>query len=276
MSTPVTPNHGPTAPHHGSPPKAIPSPMKQRAGVAPMNPTMLDGDDHPPASRPFVPQGNAQPFHPSGAGMPPLAPSPQQPPGEVSEGEFAHTHGMIPYVLQPALVNVMRSLIEDYPFLVPTVRMRCEQAMAQLHTPAGSMHNPRSPHYPDSGHPTPPNSNRKGSRRGSHREEEQEYCAVHGNMRSTKHLTYNPQARQYECIHGFHCLEQGGSNHVTPTKPRVAAPQQRSSPSGPLLPTGTPPPEPMGSNAVSNNNSPPQDEETRRLAALLSDLKHTQ
>lgn len=47
---------------------------------------------------------------------------------------------------------------------------------------------------------------------------EHEVCAVHGNLRSRKHLQTNPMTRQRECIPGFHCLEG-----ATPTKSPAAA-----------------------------------------------------
>jgi len=49
-----------------------------------------------------------------------------------SEQEFVHTAQMVQFVAQPALVQVVRSLLEDFPFLVPHVRVRCDQAMANF------------------------------------------------------------------------------------------------------------------------------------------------
>jgi hypothetical protein len=49
-----------------------------------------------------------------------------------SEQEFVHTAQMVQFVAQPALVQVVRSLLEDFPFLVPHVRVRCDQSMANF------------------------------------------------------------------------------------------------------------------------------------------------
>ena len=49
-------------------------------------------------------------------------------------------------------------------------------------------------------------------------EEEYEMCQVHGNLRATKHLTFNHSTQQVECISGFHCLESA-PNHGEKTSP---------------------------------------------------------
>ena len=50
---------------------------------------------------------------------------------------------------------------------------------------------------------------------GGPRDEEMELCAVHGNMRPLKHLAY--RGGQYECIHGFHCLESSAPQSLSTT-----------------------------------------------------------
>lgn len=40
---------------------------------------------------------------------------------------------------------------------------------------------------------------------------------MHNSMRSMNHLHLNKQTGLYECVSGFHCLEDGGSTTVTPS-----------------------------------------------------------
>jgi hypothetical protein len=183
----------------------------------------------------------------------------------VTEQEFIHTCNMIQFVAQPALVQVVRSLLEDFVWLVPAVRMRCDQAMSafvaqqQALSPQGFAQQQQQQHlntqqymqeagdmppfggggpdggmmmggggggygYPQQQHDsrqprggygrstgTSPGSstrkNARGARNANRGEEDVDVCARHGNVRATKHLTYNASARQVECIPGFHCLE---------------------------------------------------------------------
>ncbi|KAH9597620.1 hypothetical protein LSM04_004984 [Trypanosoma melophagium] len=57
-----------------------------------------------------------------------------------------------------------------------------------------------------------------GTRKGrGNRSREEGVCSVHNSVRSMNHLQLNKQTGLHECVHGFHCLEDGGSAAVTPS-----------------------------------------------------------
>lgn len=154
------------------------------------------------------------------------------------------------YLLQQcspnALLTVLMSLLNDYPTtLVQPIRARVEQVLAQQMSPsansrpATSARKPGSSFVPNSGAapwtpsnvhgsaaPTPTaNSTPGGHRRGrghKGREEEQEMCSIHNNMRAMKHLQLNQSTGLYECVHGFHCLVDGPAD-VSPKRNAGAA-----------------------------------------------------
>jgi hypothetical protein len=154
------------------------------------------------------------------------------------------------YLLQQcshnALLTVLMSLLNDYPTtLVQPIRVRVEQVLAQQMSPSAnsrpsnSLRKPGSNFVPNSSAapwapsnvhgsaaPTPTaNSSSGGHRRGrghKGKEEEQEMCSLHNNMRAMKHLQLNQATGLYECIHGFHCLVDGPAD-LSPKRAAVAA-----------------------------------------------------
>lgn len=202
------------------------------------------------------------PFHPAGTGTPHQGahPSPQAP---LTEGEFLYTRNMLNHVQRPALVAVLQSLMDDFPHLVPVIRVRTEKAMAYMmqqqphpqpqpqvmgavgHPPHSSPPGPGATNWhPSPGHnhlgplhdaSTPPGSSKKGGSgpRGKRDDDHQELCSIHNSMRGVKYLHQNPTTQLFECIPGFHCLvSQNVSRRGSgiPTPPAVGSPIPGSSP----------------------------------------------
>jgi hypothetical protein len=171
--------------------------------------------------------------------------------------EFAFTRSMLPHVQRPALVAVLTSILDDFPQLAPLIRYRCDKAMAaviqqqqqqqylsspsqggtpawggvaELHNVAGIGSQLGSPQA-CGGSVTPPSQRKYRGRTGAGAgrgggipgmgdEEHQDVCGVHGTLRPLKHLVFQPNTGMYECIHGFHCLENSNppSLCATPQK----------------------------------------------------------
>ncbi|KPI84202.1 hypothetical protein ABL78_6742 [Leptomonas seymouri] len=186
------------------------------------------------------------------------------------------------YLLQQcshnALLTVLMSLLNDYPTtLVQPIRARVEQVLAHPMSPSvssrqsNSVRKPGSNFVPNSGAAPWTPSNMHGSAAqtptangtpGAHRrgrghkgkEEEQEMCSIHNNMRAMKHLQLNLATGLYECIHGFHCLVDGPVDvspkreaTTTPSVPNGATRSSNPPPSGdgqPFVPATLQPPPP--------------------------------
>lgn len=202
------------------PPPAMPNSIDQAPSWVPQQlpPSLSQG----PSS---VEGGNG------GSGALPLDPQQQA----TAEREFMITRALLPHVARPALVAVLASILDDFPQLAPMIRYRCDRAMSAVvaqQQQQAAMQLSSPPHgmtgggdmSPQCGSVTPPGLPRRQSRGGAgvggrHAREDEvlEYCAVHGNMRPLKHLVYRPALGNYECIHGFHCLESSTPNSMSTT-----------------------------------------------------------
>ncbi|CAG9573595.1 conserved hypothetical protein [Leishmania major strain Friedlin] len=154
----------------------------------------------------------------------------------MAAAQLEHAYNQTCYLLQQcshnALLTVLMSLLNDYPTtLVQPIRMRVEQVLAHQMSPSASgrvavpgrrvsefvPNSSAAPWTPSnmrgSAAPTPTtNSTTPSHRRGrghKGKEEEQEICSIHNNLRAMKHLQLNVSTGLYECIHGFHCLVDG-------------------------------------------------------------------
>lgn len=239
--------------HHsdsGSPPSVhttgtFSSDSPRRSPPKPLNPTAIAFESRGNASTPPPPLPTGQDVTSSGSWsvQPTQARSDattQLTPSQM-EREFQLARALLPHVARPALVAVLASILDDFPTLAPVVRHRCDRAMAAVvaqqqhvvqHPQSGSC-TPQLHSYgggdvsPQCGSVTPPGqlrqrASRGGTAMGRHTRDDdmQEYCAVHGNMRPLKHLVYRPSQGNYECVHGFHCLESStpSSLSTTPVK----------------------------------------------------------
>ncbi|CAD2221099.1 hypothetical protein AGDE_15085 [Angomonas deanei] len=162
------------------------------------------------------------------------------------EQDYLATRNTLQHCSRYVLLSVLTTLLDEYPMqLTVPIRMRLEQALMQRqgmvtspnnnasncssnrkapafqanpaadgaaaswgNAPNGQTSNPISPYNNQS-----PNHRKP---RHKNKEEDQELCSVHQSMRALKHLQKNPQTGLYECVHGFHCLVEGGSS---PSKP---------------------------------------------------------
>ncbi|KAG5479886.1 hypothetical protein LSCM4_05894 [Leishmania orientalis] len=154
----------------------------------------------------------------------------------MAAAQLEHAYNQTCYMLQQcshnALLTVLMSLLNDYPTtLVQPIRMRVEQVLAHQMSPSASgrvtmpgrrvnefvPNSSAAPWTPSnmrgSAAPTPMASSTTPSHRRGRghkgKEEEQEMCSIHNNMRAMKHLQLNVSTGLYECIHGFHCLVDG-------------------------------------------------------------------
>lgn len=188
--------------------------------------------DSPPANAAFI--ANAQQQFPQCV----IAPTP----APTAEQELLLTLNYIQMCPREVLAPVLSSLVKENPALCPLIRQRCEKAVVYIvqhqqkqqqqavasggcfatHVPGGVQWAPRvatsnydSPHGASFASSASPHASggRKG-RGGKFREEA--LCSVHNSMRSLNHLHINKQTGLYECVSGFHCLEDGGSAAVTP------------------------------------------------------------
>ncbi|KPA78358.1 hypothetical protein ABB37_06482 [Leptomonas pyrrhocoris] len=195
------------------------------------------------------------------------------------EQAYSHTCYLLQQCSHNALLTVLMSLLNDYPTtLVQPIRVRVEQVLAQQMSPSASSRPSNSARKP--GNNFVPNSSAApwtpsnvhgsaaqtptasgtpgGHRRGrghKAKEEEQEMCSIHNNMRAVKHLQMNPATGLYECIHGFHCLVEGQADvsprrATTATTPSAANGGSRgsnpltSAESQPFVPAGVQQPRP--------------------------------
>ncbi|CAJ1024296.1 hypothetical protein, conserved [Leishmania lindenbergi] len=181
----------------------------------------------------------------------------------VAAAQLEQAYNQTCYMLQQcshnALLTVLMSLLTDYPTtLVQPIRMRVEQVLAHQMSPAApgrvtvsgrrvSDFVPNSSAAPwtpssmrGSAAPTPTaNSTTPSHRRGrghKGKEEEQEMCSIHNNLRAIKHLQLNVSTGLYECIHGFHCLVDGPAG----ASPKRATTTLAVSPSVPISRTNDP------------------------------------
>ncbi|KAG5479497.1 hypothetical protein LSCM1_04763 [Leishmania martiniquensis] len=154
----------------------------------------------------------------------------------MAAAQLEHAYNQTCYMLQQcshsALLTVLMSLLNDYPTtLVQPIRMRVEQVLAHQMSPSASgrvtmpgrrandfvPNSSAAPWTPSNMRGNAPltpmaNSTTPSHRRGrghKGKEEEQEMCSIHNNMRAMKHLQLNASTGLYECIHGFHCLVDG-------------------------------------------------------------------
>ncbi|GET88421.1 hypothetical protein, conserved [Leishmania tarentolae] len=154
----------------------------------------------------------------------------------MAAAQLEHAYTQTCYLLQQcshnALLTVLMSLLNDYPTtLVQPIRVRVEQVLAHQMSPSASgrvampgrrasefvPNSSAAPWTPSNMHgstaPTPtansatPNHRRGRGHKG--KEEEQEMCSIHNNLRAKKHLYLNVSTGLYQCIHGFHCLVDG-------------------------------------------------------------------
>ena len=190
-------------------------------------------------------RAEAPPFIPGAHGVPPeegivtpvpgcwetptwSSPRAGRSPPVLSDVEFQHTKNIVPHMQHQAIVAVLLSLIEDYPSLAPTIRVRCEKAMtAVMSRPDNVGRSPvplQSPwHVSDT---TPPGSSKRS--KPAHRHEEgHEVCSIHNVTRSLKHLIYNAATQQYECIQGYHCLVDQGTPQLLPHDKPLLSPERQ-------------------------------------------------
>ncbi|SCU72063.1 uncharacterized protein TEOVI_000364500 [Trypanosoma equiperdum] len=180
----------------------------------------------------------------------------------VVDQEVALTHKCLQECPRAVLVAALTSLLEEFPLLCPIIRQRCEKATMVLpkqqqhqqqqqqqqqqqhqlqhqqqgitgrfagltqsavpwaaHPPTASYDTQRTTLISTGGNSPQTGGSRKG--RGN-KSREEGICSLHNNVRSMNHLQLNKQKGVYECVSGFHCLEDGCSGSASPASTKVA------------------------------------------------------
>lgn len=148
------------------------------------------------------------------------------------EQTFVETKVLLSQSSRSVLLMVLNSLLDDYGVnMLGPITARLEAAANYVSSPhavspmvasQAAASTTAAARTPQRISPTPgnrsstPTPSRRKSKAHKSKEEEQDMCMVHHNMRAIKHLQVNPVTEQLECIHGFHCLVTTPPKNPTP------------------------------------------------------------
>nr|CCC93277.1 unnamed protein product [Trypanosoma congolense IL3000] len=211
-----------------APPLGMNAPVFLVAPNSPYNASNIFGMDNTHGSPAFVTICQQPAFHYQ-------QPAPQP---TASNKEVALTYKYLQQCPRVVLLAALTSVLEEFPLLCPIIRQRCENSARLLpkqaptqqlqpqqqptaarfaaapQNPAPWAPQPSSGAYEVQRPAIPPAASGSpqsvGSRKGrGNKSREEGVCSIHNNVRSMNHLMLNKQKGVYECVNGFHCLEDG-------------------------------------------------------------------